>query len=494
MPSLLRTLTSWAARLDLADVPERVVELTGSQLLSQLAAIRAGLAHPLGGRLVRAYGPPLQADPRQAACVLAALGSWLNLDDTAYAGHLGNSTVAVPLAYARARELDGRRLLAAVIAANECAARITAAATLGPLRGQSALHTHLAGGVAGRLRCEDAPPQRWTDALSLAFSSPPWPVMHAFLGGDAKLFNAFTPVRTAMDSCDAAAVGLGGPDDVLEHPDGFLSRFATVPLPEVLTRGLGERWHTETLSFKVRPGGPGVDAAVDCAVRLHPELPGDWLERLDRIDVDASVYTVHVGERSGRYAEGPGAALSSLLLAVPYCVATALLTGDLTVADFQEPAVRDPRRWELAARVRLRHDARLTRALFDSTAPFGEALREAGPRAVEWLGQLGGARLAELLDPAGAPAVDFADAVKRTPAHVTVGLTDGAVHRAVQDIPVGGNGPDTRARHGELMRHKYLTHGGSPATADAWADLAKLSGPEVARLVAASLPRVPAPR
>jgi 2-methylcitrate dehydratase PrpD len=123
---LVTTLTAWAAGLRLDDVPERVVALATSQVIAQLAAIRAGLRHSAGAKLVRAFGPPLQSDPRCSAAVLAVLGSWLNLDDTAYAGHLAPSTVAVPLAYAHAGRRDGRTLLAAVIAANECAARITA--------------------------------------------------------------------------------------------------------------------------------------------------------------------------------------------------------------------------------------------------------------------------------------------------------------------------------------------------------------------------------
>nr|WP_243637158.1 MmgE/PrpD family protein [Streptomyces sp. DconLS] len=92
----LRELSHWAATLRPQAVPCRVLKLAASQVLSQIASIRAGLQHPLGRKLVAAFGHPMQRDPRQAAGVFAALGSWLNLDDTAYAGHLSNSTVAVP--------------------------------------------------------------------------------------------------------------------------------------------------------------------------------------------------------------------------------------------------------------------------------------------------------------------------------------------------------------------------------------------------------------
>ncbi len=476
---LVTTLTGWAAGLRLDDVPESVVALATSQVIAQLAAIRAGLRHSAGARLVCAFGPPVQSDPRRSAAVLAMLGSWLNLDDTAYAGHLAPSTVAVPLAYAHAGRRDGRALLTAVIAANECAARITAAATLGPLRGQSALHTHLAGAVAGRLHCEQAPASRWADAFGLAFAAPPWPVMHAFLGSDAKLLHVLAPVRAAMDSCDAAAAGLTGIPDVMEHPHGFLNRFATVPLPEVITEGLGRRWHTETLSFKMRPGGPGIDAAVDCALELYGQVRG---APIAEVEVAASAYTLFAGRQAGRYLAGPRTPIGALLLSTAYPVATALLTGDLTVEDFDLPAIQDPARWALAERIRLVHDPRMTTELLASVAPFGAALRQAGDRGLPWLRDFVGDEIAALA-PIGDGPADFASAVKATPARVTVRLADGRSFGRERGIPLGSAGPDTRKRHRELVREKFLAQGGDRAVADELDSLAELPAERVARLL-----------
>ena len=202
--TLIENLSRWASGLDLDDVPDRVVRFASSQVLSQLAAARAGAQHPLGQAVIRGFGEPWQASAAQSAFVLAGLTSWLHYDDTAYAGHLSNSTATVPMAYARALGLDGRGLLTAVIAANECAARIAAAATLGRFRGQNAAHTHLAGAVSGRLRAEGAPVEDWINALGIAFSMPPWPSLRAFLGSDAKVLSAAMPVRMGLDACDAA--------------------------------------------------------------------------------------------------------------------------------------------------------------------------------------------------------------------------------------------------------------------------------------------------
>ncbi|MFJ2829021.1 MmgE/PrpD family protein [Streptomyces sp. NPDC087263] len=462
----LRELSHWAATLRPEDVPCRVLKLAASQVLSQIASIRAGLEHPLGRRLVAAFGHPMQRDPRGAAGVFAALGSWLNLDDTAYAGHLSNSTVAVPLAFAYARQLDGLSFLTAVVAANECAARITASATLGPLRGQSAVHTHLAGAVAGRLHCDRAPADQWENAFGLAFAMPNWPLMRAFLASDARLFNTFTPVRTAMDACDAAAAGLRGAPDIIEHPDGFLARFATVPLPQAVAKGLGSRWHTDTLSFKMHPGGPGIDAAVDCAAEIHKELGPIRPDDVTEIVVEASLYTLFAGERAAPYVNGPSSPLGALVLDVPYPVATTLLTGDFSVDDFSPPHLDDPARWSLASRVRLEHDTRMTRELFLSDAPFGEAVREAGPLAVPWLRGFGGEELVELLGPIEAAGRDFSRSTKATGARVTVRLADGRTVSRSRLIPVGAAGPDTRSRHSELVQEKFLSAGGPRQVAD----------------------------
>ncbi|KOG64584.1 VlmK-like protein [Streptomyces griseoflavus] len=492
---LLGELARWAAGLRFEDLPRRVTDLAKSQLVSQLAAIRAGLAHPLGGKLVRAFGGPLQPDPARAACVLAGLGSWLNLDDTAYAGHLSNSTVAVPLAYARERRADGRTLLAAVVAANECAARVTAAATLGPFRGQTAAHTSLVGGVAGRLHGTGAAAREWVRALGLALTMPPWTLMHGFLGGEARVLSAYTPVRMAMDACDAAGAGVTSAPDVLEHPQGFLARFAAVPLPEAVTTGLGSRWHTDTLSFKVRPGGPGVDSAVDCALEIRRRLAGAAESAADsvcpedvtEVIVETSFYTMHAERLARAHDDGPRTPASVLPLSVPYAVATALVEGDLTVADFTSPATDDSRRWRLAKRVRLVEDPLMTRDLWHSEAPFGEALRQAAERGPGWLQAFAGPERAALLGCPAEPAADFRYATKHTGARVTVRLADGRSFCTRRDIPLGAAGPDTRARHRDLVREKFLATGGKDEIAEGFETLEEAGPGRVAELVEAAL-------
>jgi 2-methylcitrate dehydratase PrpD len=485
--TMIENLSRWASGLDLDDVPDRVVRFASSQVLSQLAAARTGAQHPLGQAVIRGFGEPWQASAAQSAFVLAGLTSWLHYDDTAYAGHLSNSTATVPMAYAHALGLDGRGLLTAVIAANECAARITAAATLGRFRGQNAAHTHLAGAVSGRLRAEGAPVEDWINALGIAFSMPPWPSLRAFLGSDAKVLSAAIPVRTGLDACDAARAGLAGPRDILEHPDGFLATYASVPLPDAVDLALGRRWHTETLSFKVRPGGPGLDAAVDCAAQLHRVLGPVTADDIDEVVVATSMYTLLVDQKAAEFLDRERSPVSALVFCTPYAVATTLLTGDLTGADFALPATADEQRWLLAAKIRLEHDAGMTRQTLLSEAPFGEALRQAGPRAAKWLEEVGTHWLVDLVGELPAPNESFETATKATPARVEVRLRAGETHSSERSIPVGAIGPDTRADHHDIVRAKFLAAGGSEETADIAANLPAASAAHVREMLSLAL-------
>ncbi len=486
--TLTEELAAWAASLTLDDVPGRVVSYARSQVLSQLAAARAGLDHPLGRKLVGAFGPPTQTDPHRTATVLSSLTMALDFDDTVFAGHVTHSTVNVPLAYAAPSGLDGRQVLAAVIAAGECAARVTAAATLGPHRGQTAAHAHLVGAPAARLHAEGAPVRRWVDAWGLALAAPPWSLHRAFLGSDAKVFTASVPVGVGLDACDAAAAGLRGAPDILEHPEGFLARFAAEPLPELVVAGLGSRWHTETTSFKVHPGCAYLDPAIDCAIALHRQLPGLQAGDVREVVVHAGILTVAVDLRAAPYVSGPDSTVAALNFSVGYSVATALLAGALTADDFRTPALDDHRRWDLAGRVRVVHDEEITRRSLLATAPLGEALRQAGPdRAREWLVSHGGDEAAALVEDLGAPAADFEQADKAIGARVEVHLIDGRVLVETCDIPVGAVGPDGRRDHPGLVRDKFLRCGGSPAVADAIAHLEDLPASEVRGLLTAAL-------
>lgn len=481
---LVHRLTSWAAALRYDDIPPEVLAFARSQVVSNLAAVRASAGHPLGRRLVAAFGPPLGPDPDRSAQVLAALSMCLEYDEVGYSGHPSASAVNVALAHAAAEGLDGRRLLTAVVAANECALRFQASTLLASFfRGQSATYTHLLGAVAARLHAAGAGERTWCDAAGLAFGILPTPVEHTFLSSDAKVFVAATPVRMALDACAAARAGVAGPRRVLEGDEGVLGRLSDVPMPDAVVAGLGTRWHTETLSFKRFPASAYLQAPFECAERIAARSGPLAAADVEEVRVDGSLLTWLLQQKVEPHLAGAATTTSALTFSAGYGIATLLLTGSLTPRDLAGDGPRDPDRWAVAGRVRVEHDLGLTKRMIEATVPLGEALRQAGPRAYEMPAiKAFGDAAKPVLDALGPPSATFADADMAIGARVEVRLRGGAVLTEEVARATGMAGPDTRTGHAALAAAKFLDHGGREEVLE---DLARLDELDAAELTAA---------
>ncbi|WP_316525474.1 MmgE/PrpD family protein [Kitasatospora brasiliensis] len=462
--SLSHRLASWARTVAHEDVPELTRYAARSQLISNLAAVRASLRHPIGRAIVEAFGPPVQSDPKQAAYVLAALATALDFDEVAYSGHVSAGAVNVAVSEAAGRALDGKALLTTIVVANECAARISAATILSPFfRGQTNTHCHLASAAAARLHARNASLREWTAGLGLAFGIMAVPLHHGVVTSDVKAFTAAAPVRLALDACDAAAHGLTGSDTILEHREGLLAQLSAVPLPDAVTAGLGHRWHTDTLTYKRWPGSAYLHAAFDCAQRLHRRLGGVRAHDVRRITVHGSLLTWQLERKVAPALDGPRTGVSAATLSVGYGVATLLLTGALGVADYTAPSLSDQERWSLADKVTVEHDMRLSERMAQATSPLGEALRQAGDRALDWPEFIawGGEDAPRLLAGLGAPEETFENATMAIGARVELELADGTTLTEDCEAFTGSAGVGTRQDHRSLVRQKFLDNGGS---------------------------------
>lgn len=492
--SLSTTLAAWARAVTHDDIPERTLYAARSQLISNLAAVRASLRHPVGRRITAAFGPPRQPDPTRSAHVLAALATALDFDEVAYSGHVSAGAVNVAVAEAERGRLDGTAVLAAIVAANECGARVSAATILSPFfRGQTNTHCHLASAAAARLHARRATPAEWTAGLGLALGILPVPLHHAVVTSDVKAFTAAAPVRLALDACDAAAHGLAGPAAVLEAPGGLLEHLSAVPVPEAVTEGLGRRWHTDTLTYKRFPGSAYLHAAFDCAQRLHARLTADGTgpaaDRVRRIVVHGSLLTWQMERKVAPHLRGPATGVSAATLSVGYGVATLLLTGGFGPADLTGPALADPARWALAGKVTVEHDWQLSLRMAAATSPLGAALRQAGPRALDWpeLRTWAGDDAAGLLAGLGAPEDTFENATMAIGARVEVELADGTVLAEAADAAVGSAGSATRREHRALVREKFLAAGGPAGVLADLERLDTLDAAATARTLAAAV-------
>lgn len=432
----------------------------------------------------------------------------LDFDDVMLGGHTGHSSVLVPLAMASGR--SGADLLLAQIAANEVSARINMVCAVGSTRGQMATHLHLVSAAAARAKLEGLDEDTFTEALGFALSYPAQALYPAFLGSDAKALSAGWPVRMGMEAVDAVRAGLAAATDLLDDPRGFFATRALVPVREFLG-GLGERWHTETTSFKIYPVCGYLCSALDATldlVRNHDFSPAD----VASVEVWSSLFTVGMDAHSAPYLNGARSRIATLTFSTPFTVASAILAKQFGTAQLKRSWIEDPRVWDLAARVKSRHDIGLTLKALTADIPIGAALRRirrlqaaaiawgfaatAFGRAGRWHRPLQTLRMVAGLAAAAGEnkPMDFRSSTKPLGARVEIRLTDGRLLRRSVSIPAGFAGAEPAEAGGrsvrELMREKFITVAGdvigtdrAAQTAGMIEDLESLSPAGVARLL-----------
>src|SRR5204862_5515769 len=145
-------------------------------------------------------------------------------------------------------------------------------------------------------------------------------------------------------------------------------RYAAVPLPAVVTSGLGQRWHTETFSVKRYPGSEYAQAPVECAAALHRHLGRVAAEDVEEVVVYGSIFTAGLAHVVSEHLDMHDPSPISVSFSVGYGVATALMTGCLTTADLGDDCLCDEARWALADKVRVEHDLEPTQRAVLATA------------------------------------------------------------------------------------------------------------------------------
>lgn len=477
--SALRQLARWASALTLEQVPQRVRDEAVNQVLSTVAAVCSGWASDLGAPLEHTFPSPsdgpsrivptgVRAPASHAALLMASWSMILDFDDVMLGGHTGHSSVIVPLALAQGR--TGADLVLAQIVANEVAARINMVCAVGSTRGQMATHLHLLAAAAARAKLEGLGEELFARALAFALSYPAQALFPSFLGSDAKALCAGWPVRMGMEAVDAVRAGLAAQENLLDDERGFFAINARVPVRDFLG-GLGERWHTETNSYKIYPVCGYLCSALDATLALvHEERFS--ADDVASVEVWGSVFTVGMDAHSAPYLDGPRSRIATLTFSTPFVIASAILAGEFTPEQLRRAWIEEPRVWELASRVKSAHDVALTIEALTADIPIGAALRRVRPlQAAAFAWQLAGQafgragrcrRLRETLrlvrklaaSAGETGAMDFQRATKPLGARVEIQLHDGRLLTRSVSIPRGfaGHSENTRV----LMREKFV--------------------------------------
>lgn len=457
-----RQIAEWAATLRYEDIPERIHARSKAQILSVLGAIHAG-RHSEGAmsahEVARSWGGPEEATvfatgdrlPRHNAIFANACASVsFDFDDYLCFGHTGHSAVCASFAYGELEGASGRDVLAAIAVANEVGGRLGGCLLLGPQNGQMWSYIHNLEGacVAARFLGLDA--GRLANAIGIAFTQPPYPLMPAFMGPDSKML---IPASTTNDGCRAAelaARGWTGNTAILEDRQGFLRRFNEQNLGWMLS-GFGEAWVTDSLCIKVVPGCAYIDTAVDAFTEICARFEADTGRPLatadvEQIDVRCGLLTSGMEGFATTYRSAERLEPISINFSVALSIGLMLQAGELAPEHLSHKYL-DRNREAIeagAAKVRMEHDGEM-----DQRASLaGE----------------GGTSVRTLFGAQTLEGLSFEDYVMAFPAVVTLRTASGETYEASQDVPFGGAGRPWEET-AELARRKFVTNFAGDATA-----------------------------
>lgn len=155
--------------------------------------------------------------------------------------------------------------------------------------------------------------------------------------------------QAAIRAVDMAGAGFLGPVDILEGPFGYFQLFERSYDLSVFKAKIGQQYQIEHVSHKPYPTGRAGHGTVDGLLTLMRQYHFDASE-VRSIEVSA---TPLINRLVGRPAKAD-MSVSYAKLCNGYIAATALLTGSVTVQDFDQACLQDKQRLVLAEKLSTR--------------------------------------------------------------------------------------------------------------------------------------------
>ncbi|MFT3816786.1 MAG: MmgE/PrpD family protein [Rubrivivax sp.] len=345
------------------DIPPDVAAEARRMLLDTVACIVAAGATEVGpvtAAAAAALGGLQTAGGR--AYALGRLADAMDFDEGYAGAHFGCGAVGAALALARDRAVDGRELLAAIVAGYELGARVMDAvgpyysrqdgrAVFSPVWGIATPVVYAAAGAAARLLKLD--PAQTVQALALAGSNSPIPVgavwSSALALPNTKYCDTGWCTVAGVLAALGAAGGSTGLPDLLDRDDGLLRMVSALhPAPQALLEGLGERWRLREVLYKEWPCCGLIAGPMHNLLQIRRDADIDP-RRIERIvaEVGAAVLTP-------RFVNADPRTYVSLQFSLPHNLAMLLLGVPPGPQWLSAERARDPLVQALRAKVEVR--------------------------------------------------------------------------------------------------------------------------------------------
>ncbi|MBI3042636.1 MAG: MmgE/PrpD family protein [Betaproteobacteria bacterium] len=359
---LTRMLASWTAGLRYQDLPGAATAWVKAAATDYLAVALAACPAQ-GPRILKRHvlsqyasggasliGDTRTASPEAAALVNGNLAHWEEYDDATFGMSGHPSVVILPALFAAAETHggSGRDFASAYVAGFEVCARVgrlinPQAIKLGWVA-TPVLGTLGAAAAVAKLRGFDAAATE--NALGLAAMQSSG--MRTHMGSMAKPLSAGLAARGGLAAAEFAGAGLAGADGLLEDRHGFVNVFSggKPGNAELISDSIGKPLEIVGcgIAFKRFPCNFHAQAGVVAVLRMAKE-EGVTAGQVESVRCLGNHMVWH-----SLWNDNPRNGLEGKL-SLHYCIAAALLDGQLEVEQFTDERAGDPRLRALMKRV-----------------------------------------------------------------------------------------------------------------------------------------------
>jgi 2-methylcitrate dehydratase PrpD len=344
-----------------AGLPAGVLAAARRAVLDTVGVALGGSAEPVARALAeyagtsagpcRLWGQPGAVAPSQAALVNGAAAHALDFDDISHAMRGRPSAAVLPAVVALAERLQasGAAMLAAYAVGVEIECKLGAMSARSTYeRGwQTSCTLGAIGGAAACSRLLGLDLQATRQAIGLAVAQASG--SRRGFGSMAKPFQLGRASQAAVMAAELAALGVSGPVDAIEGEAGYFDLYSDQADRDGdrLRAALGHPFELEEPGFNVKlyPCGGAAHPSIDGVLALREGLQPDEIERIVA-DVSYTAPLVAHQQRPRTGLEGK--------FSLGYCLAAAVLDGQVGLAQFTDAAVNRPAAQALLARVEAR--------------------------------------------------------------------------------------------------------------------------------------------
>ena len=382
-PPILIQAARFLNNIDYGQLPSEVVEIAKRAVLDYIGVAIAGSTQPVTKNLIdwakdRSWGNTssiigsnLKMDVEHAALINASAGHALDFDDTSWATIGHPTTVILPalLAVAEEQGCSGKELLVAYIAGVEVVHKV--ANLMMPTASERGWHTtgifYTFGTTAAVCQLMQLNEEMTIRAMALSLSRASG--IRSNFGTQSKPYHAGMAAKAGLEAISLAQSGVTSSPTALEGEDGFIQCFTNDSLANKARNAaepikFGMEWDISTrgYAFKKYPNCSGNHPACDVLLRLLSYNKIHWKD----------IETIHCGvsllgpkELVSHQPKTPVEARFSL----EFSIAAAFIYGQITLDEFTEEKIQDPRVQSLMQRITMEVDEDLAKLGFIGTAP-----------------------------------------------------------------------------------------------------------------------------